>query len=118
MKSRLPGGFAAQKLWGTGRRKCAIARVVVQEGSGNIIINARDATVRDLCLLDIFCVNYLYDLYVLRFVWLILMALPLIVARIYPIGLNLRLIVDHFNLECLFRESTVEVLDSFSSPIY
>ncbi|XP_078442051.1 ribosomal protein S9 [Wolffia australiana] len=43
VKSRLPGGFAAQKLWGTGRRKCAIARVVIQEGTGNIIINSRDA---------------------------------------------------------------------------
>lgn len=45
VKSRLPGGFAAQTIIGTGRRKCAIARVVLQEGSGKIIINYRDATV-------------------------------------------------------------------------
>ncbi|PIA35826.1 hypothetical protein AQUCO_03400016v1 [Aquilegia coerulea] len=32
VKSRLPGGFAAQNIIGTGRRKCAIARVVLQEG--------------------------------------------------------------------------------------
>ncbi|OAY50816.1 30S ribosomal protein S9, chloroplastic [Manihot esculenta] len=43
VKSRLPGGFAAQPIFGTGRRKCAIARVVLQEGTGNIIINYRDA---------------------------------------------------------------------------
>ncbi|ERN17621.1 hypothetical protein AMTRI_Chr13g92100 [Amborella trichopoda] len=43
VKSRLPGGFAAQTLIGTGRRKCAIARVVLQEGSGRFIINYRDA---------------------------------------------------------------------------
>ncbi|KAI3465018.1 hypothetical protein Pfo_021681 [Paulownia fortunei] len=43
VKSRLPGGFAAQNIIGTGRRKCAIARVVLQEGSGKIIINYRDA---------------------------------------------------------------------------
>ncbi|GKC52835.1 30S ribosomal protein S9, chloroplastic [Tanacetum coccineum] len=43
VKSRLPGGFAAQTLIGTGRRKCAIARVVIQEGSGKFIINYRDA---------------------------------------------------------------------------
>ncbi|KAA8528604.1 hypothetical protein F0562_035959 [Nyssa sinensis] len=43
VKSRLPGGFAAQTLIGTGRRKCAIARVVLQEGSGKVIINYRDA---------------------------------------------------------------------------
>ncbi|CAN7054554.1 unnamed protein product [Brassica rapa subsp. trilocularis] len=43
MKSRLPGGFAAQKIIGTGRRKCAIARVVLQEGTGKVIINYRDA---------------------------------------------------------------------------
>ncbi|XP_047329290.1 30S ribosomal protein S9, chloroplastic [Impatiens glandulifera] len=43
VKSRLPGGFAAQPIWGTGRRKCAIARVVLQEGNGNFIINYRDA---------------------------------------------------------------------------
>ncbi|PHU20823.1 30S ribosomal protein S9, chloroplastic [Capsicum chinense] len=43
VKSRLPGGFAAQPFFGTGRRKSASARVVVQEGSGMIIINYRDA---------------------------------------------------------------------------
>ncbi|XP_058069158.1 small ribosomal subunit protein uS9c [Magnolia sinica] len=43
VKSRLPGGFAAQRIIGTGRRKCAIARVVLQEGTGKIIINYRDA---------------------------------------------------------------------------
>ncbi|KAK9269859.1 hypothetical protein L1049_025432 [Liquidambar formosana] len=43
VKSRLPGGFAAQSLIGTGRRKCAIARVVIQEGTGKFIINYRDA---------------------------------------------------------------------------
>ncbi|KAL8508765.1 hypothetical protein ACS0TY_016112 [Phlomoides rotata] len=43
VKSRLPGGFAAQNIVGTGRRKCAIARVVLQEGDGKIIINYRDA---------------------------------------------------------------------------
>ncbi|XP_043713675.1 30S ribosomal protein S9, chloroplastic-like [Telopea speciosissima] len=43
IKSRLPGGFAAQTVIGTGRRKCAIARVVLLEGSGKIIINYRDA---------------------------------------------------------------------------
>ncbi|KAK2660453.1 hypothetical protein Ddye_006986 [Dipteronia dyeriana] len=43
VKSRLPGGFAAQTVIGTGRRKCAIARVVLQEGTGKVIINYRDA---------------------------------------------------------------------------
>ncbi|KAI3895704.1 hypothetical protein MKW98_025495 [Papaver atlanticum] len=43
VKSRLPGGFAAQTIIGTGRRKCAIARVVLQEGTGKVIINYRDA---------------------------------------------------------------------------
>ncbi|KAJ8538018.1 hypothetical protein K7X08_014558 [Anisodus acutangulus] len=42
VKSRLPGGFAAQPLHGTGRRKSASARVVLQEGSGKIIINYRN----------------------------------------------------------------------------
>lgn len=45
VKSRLPGGFAAQPFWGTGRRKSAIARVVLQEGTGKFIINYRDAKV-------------------------------------------------------------------------
>ncbi|OMO74988.1 Ribosomal protein S9 [Corchorus olitorius] len=43
VKTRLPGGFAAQTITGTGRRKCAIARVVLQEGTGKFIINYRDA---------------------------------------------------------------------------
>ncbi|KAM0937383.1 putative ribosomal protein S9 [Dioscorea sansibarensis] len=43
VKTRLPGGFAAQKIIGTGRRKCAIARVVLQEGTGKFVINYRDA---------------------------------------------------------------------------
>ncbi|KAG4964881.1 hypothetical protein JHK84_039505 [Glycine max] len=43
VKSRLPGGFAAQTIIGTGRRKSAIARVVLQEGTGKFIINYRDA---------------------------------------------------------------------------
>lgn len=48
VKSRLPGGFAAQTIIGTGRRKCAIARVVLQEGTGKFIINYRDAKVNRL----------------------------------------------------------------------
>ncbi|KAJ6400171.1 hypothetical protein OIU84_015760 [Salix udensis] len=43
VKSRLPGGFSAQSIHGTGRRKCALARVVLQEGTGKVIINYRDA---------------------------------------------------------------------------
>ncbi|CAL0332680.1 unnamed protein product [Lupinus luteus] len=43
VKTRLPGGFAAQTITGTGRRKSAIARVVLQEGTGKFIINYRDA---------------------------------------------------------------------------
>ncbi|CAM9001712.1 unnamed protein product [Rhodiola kirilowii] len=43
VKTRLPGGFAAQTIFGTGRRKTAIARVVLQEGTGKFIINYRDA---------------------------------------------------------------------------
>ncbi|KAI9113222.1 hypothetical protein K1719_015747 [Acacia pycnantha] len=43
IKSRLPGGFAAQTIIGTGRRKCASARVVLLEGTGKFIINNRDA---------------------------------------------------------------------------
>lgn len=45
VKSRLPGGFAAQTIIGTGRRKAAIARVVLKEGTGKFVINYRDATV-------------------------------------------------------------------------
>lgn len=55
VKSRLPGGFAAQKIWGTGRRKCAIARVVLQEGTGNVIINCRDAKVCDQSIVTFLC---------------------------------------------------------------
>lgn len=61
VKSRLPGGFAAQTIIGTGRRKCAIARVVLQEGSGKIIINYRDATVlhfTSLVVIDCFLACY------------------------------------------------------------
>ncbi|KAJ3670101.1 hypothetical protein LUZ60_010425 [Juncus effusus] len=43
MKSRLPGGIAAQEYLATGRRKCAIARVALQEGDGKVIVNYRDA---------------------------------------------------------------------------
>ena len=46
VKSRLPGGFAAQTIIATGRRKCAIARVVLQEGTGKFFINYRDAKVK------------------------------------------------------------------------
>lgn len=52
VKSRLPGGFAAQRLIGTGRRKCAIARVVLQEGTGKFVINYRDAKVWNFCSLS------------------------------------------------------------------
>ena len=43
VKSKLLGGFAAQRIMGTGRRKSAIARVVLLEGTGQIIINNRNA---------------------------------------------------------------------------
>uniref|UniRef100_A0A0D6QY29 Small ribosomal subunit protein uS9c n=1 Tax=Araucaria cunninghamii TaxID=56994 RepID=A0A0D6QY29_ARACU len=43
VKSRLPGGFAAQRVIGTGRRKTAVARVVLLEGNGQVIINNRTA---------------------------------------------------------------------------
>lgn len=56
VKSRLPGGFAAQTNHGTGRRKSAIARVVLQEGDGKVIINYRDAKVISTSL---FCVSFL-----------------------------------------------------------
>jgi small subunit ribosomal protein S9 len=45
VKQRLPGGFAAQRITATGRRKTAIARVVLQEGTGMVFINFRDAKV-------------------------------------------------------------------------
>ncbi|MEI4855933.1 hypothetical protein Q8G44_27860, partial [Klebsiella pneumoniae] len=37
VKVKLPGGFAAQTIFGTGRRKSAIARVVLKEGNGKVI---------------------------------------------------------------------------------
>jgi small subunit ribosomal protein S9 len=65
VKSRLPGGFAAQTIHGTGRRKCAIARVVLQEGTGKVIINYRDAKVNDNAnspsLLHFLSIFLLYD---------------------------------------------------------
>ena len=45
VKQRLPGGFAAQRITATGRRKTAIARVVLQEGTGKVFVNFRDAKV-------------------------------------------------------------------------
>ncbi|CAM6090036.1 unnamed protein product [Calypogeia fissa] len=45
VKSVLPRGFAAARLWGTGRRKCVVARVVLVDGTGRIIINNRTARV-------------------------------------------------------------------------
>lgn len=45
VKQQLPGGFAAARLNGTGRRKTAVARVVLVEGSGKIVINNRTAQV-------------------------------------------------------------------------
>lgn len=43
VKSKLLGGFAAQRVMGTGRRKSAVARVVLLHGTGQIIINNRTA---------------------------------------------------------------------------
>lgn len=43
VKQQLPGGFAAARLNGTGRRKTAVARVVLVEGTGKIVINNRTA---------------------------------------------------------------------------
>ena len=45
VKQQLPGGFAAARLVGTGRRKTAVARVVLVEGTGKIVINNRTAQV-------------------------------------------------------------------------
>lgn len=45
VKQQLPGGFAAARLNGTGRRKTAVARVVLVEGTGKIVINNRTAQV-------------------------------------------------------------------------
>jgi small subunit ribosomal protein S9 len=38
------------EFYGTGRRKCAIARVRVSEGSGSILINGKD--IADFCSLE------------------------------------------------------------------
>lgn len=68
VKARLPGGFAAQRIIGTGRRKCATARVVLQEGSGKVIINYRDAKVIIILIfylqfnLNIMMIYTLYDI--------------------------------------------------------
>uniref|UniRef100_A0A804QPW0 Tubulin alpha chain n=1 Tax=Zea mays TaxID=4577 RepID=A0A804QPW0_MAIZE len=43
VKHRLPGRFAAQRITATGRRKTAIARFVLQEGTSKVFINFRDA---------------------------------------------------------------------------
>ncbi|KAI5063133.1 hypothetical protein GOP47_0021680 [Adiantum capillus-veneris] len=43
VKASMPGGIAAQKLLGTGRRKTAVARVCLLEGTGKVIINYRTA---------------------------------------------------------------------------
>ena len=45
VKQQLPGGFAAARLIGTGRRKTAVARVVLVEGTGKVVINNRTAQV-------------------------------------------------------------------------
>ncbi|CAM6082810.1 unnamed protein product [Calypogeia fissa] len=37
--SLLPGGVAAARLWGTGRRKCAVASVVLVDSTGKIILD-------------------------------------------------------------------------------
>lgn len=58
VKATLPGGFAAQTLWGTGRRKSAIARVVLKEGTGKVIINYRDAKV--WCFSFLFSLNWFW----------------------------------------------------------
>ncbi|XP_002968659.2 uncharacterized protein LOC9651621 [Selaginella moellendorffii] len=43
VKEAMPGGIAAQDLLGTGRRKRAIARVCLVEGTGQYVINNRTA---------------------------------------------------------------------------
>lgn len=53
VKQQLPGGFAAARLIGTGRRKTAVARVVLVEGTGKIVINNRTAQVPLTLLLSI-----------------------------------------------------------------
>ncbi len=54
VRQMLPGGFAAQRLIGTGRRKTAVARVVLIDGTGQIIINNRTAQVLLFDLLSFF----------------------------------------------------------------
>jgi small subunit ribosomal protein S9 len=54
VRQMLPGGFAAQRLIGTGRRKTAVARVVLIDGTGQIIINNRTAQVLLFALLSFF----------------------------------------------------------------
>ncbi len=54
VRQMLPGGFAAQRLIGTGRRKTAVARVVLIDGTGQIIINNRTAQVLFFALLSFF----------------------------------------------------------------
>jgi small subunit ribosomal protein S9 len=54
VRQMLPGGFAAQRLTGTGRRKTAVARVVLIDGTGQIIINNRTAQVLLFALLSFF----------------------------------------------------------------
>lgn len=41
VKQAMPGGIAAQRLLGTGRRKTAVARVCLLEGTGQFVINNR-----------------------------------------------------------------------------
>lgn len=55
VKQQLPGGFAAARLIGTGRRKTAVARVVLVEGTGKIIINNRTAQVGLHCACSVPC---------------------------------------------------------------
>ncbi|KAL5066908.1 hypothetical protein RYX36_017795 [Vicia faba] len=50
VKSRLPGGFAAQTIFGTGRQKNVVTRVLLQEGTRKFVINYRDADVSSLHL--------------------------------------------------------------------
>ncbi|KAG6534684.1 hypothetical protein ZIOFF_008587 [Zingiber officinale] len=74
VKSRLPGGFAAQRIIGNyGRRKCVIARVALQEGTRKFVINYRDSQ-------EVFCLLFFIVLelefkeskFILEFVGLVL----------------------------------------------
>jgi len=71
VKSRLPGGFAAQTIIGTGRRKSAIARVVLQEGTGKFIINYRDAKVSLPLSLLSFSVSFKLSRHFIGFVFIL-----------------------------------------------